>query len=164
VNRIESRKTVEVEAATFDDEMDRLGISSAAVVKIDIEGGEVEAVKGMRRSLAAKRLKVVILEFHDFQGNFQIPQEQAEGMLEQFQSTGYRGVFFDQNSFTEQEGRAGMRGEPLPLQDRTESARAYSWEARNALSKGRWLRPLQFLFRAAPPEADQSTNTPPSIG
>ncbi len=53
-----------VPAASVDDLADRLGLERVDVVKIDVEGAELDVIAGMRRVLAERR-PVVIAEMHD---------------------------------------------------------------------------------------------------
>lgn len=54
----------EVAVSALDDVVTELGLRTADVVKIDVEGGEVEVVAGMRRTLATAAPRVLV-EVHD---------------------------------------------------------------------------------------------------
>ncbi len=53
-----------VPAASVDDLVDRLGLARVDVVKIDVEGAELDVIAGMQRVLAGRR-PIVIAEMHD---------------------------------------------------------------------------------------------------
>lgn len=55
----EQRK-IEVEARTLDDELERLHIAHVDVIKMDIEGGEWEALRGMPQLLAQNNLSMIV--------------------------------------------------------------------------------------------------------
>lgn len=57
-------KTVAVPSLTLDDYFDGLGIHRVDLVKVDIEGGEVQALKGMFRGLMQKRYRILMVEEH----------------------------------------------------------------------------------------------------
>ena len=52
------------ETIALDDLLDRRGCASVDLTKIDIEGGEVDAIAGMAAGLAAHRYRFVLLECH----------------------------------------------------------------------------------------------------
>jgi FkbM family methyltransferase len=60
---------VEVPVAKLDDEMDRLGISSVDFIKMDIEGAEIEALKGCKKILESTCLNLAIASYHILDGN-----------------------------------------------------------------------------------------------
>jgi FkbM family methyltransferase len=53
-----------VRAARLDDLLDDLGVGVVDLVKMDIEGAEASALRGMRRGLAEGRYRRVLLELH----------------------------------------------------------------------------------------------------
>jgi len=64
-------REVKVRVVALDDEVPRVsGLTQVDVVKLDLEGGEAEALKGMRRTLAGAQL--LIFEVND-------PQLRAAG-------------------------------------------------------------------------------------
>jgi len=143
-----SGASILVEGVTLDEEMNRLGMPKIDFVKVDIEGGEVEAIKGMWRSLAERRIGALVMELHDFQGGrFHLTREQTEELLGVFQAAGYDGILVDPDDFSESEGRAWLQGAEPSFEHKSQPVSNYSREERNQRSNGRWLRPLQLLFR-----------------
>ena len=77
------------ETIALDDLLDARGWASVDLAKIDIEGGEVDAIAGMAAGLAAHRYRFVLLECH--------PElivragSTVEGCLEPFVRAGYHG-------------------------------------------------------------------------
>jgi FkbM family methyltransferase len=58
-----------VELVTLDGELARLGVAKVDFIKMDIEGAEVEALKGARQTLARQRVNLAIASYHDFEGH-----------------------------------------------------------------------------------------------
>jgi FkbM family methyltransferase len=54
----------EVTASPIDDVLDRAGIDQVDLLKMDIEGAEGRALTGLRRALADRRIKFLVLEVH----------------------------------------------------------------------------------------------------
>lgn len=57
-----------VEVVALDDELRRLGIDRLDFLKMDIEGAEIEAVKGARNVLMNNDVKVAIASYHEVDG------------------------------------------------------------------------------------------------
>jgi FkbM family methyltransferase len=53
-----------VSVATLDNELHRLGISKIDVLKMDIEGAEIQAIEGSRETLKANPVHVIIASYH----------------------------------------------------------------------------------------------------
>jgi FkbM family methyltransferase len=64
----ESNGIVEVPVVKLDDEMDRLGISKIDFIKMDIEGAEIEALKGCKKILNSNNLNLAIASYHILDG------------------------------------------------------------------------------------------------
>jgi FkbM family methyltransferase len=80
---------VVVEQRQLDDLLDELGIADVDVVKLDIEGAEVGALRGLARRLTSARPPVIVFEFADW-AEARIPG-QAPGEAQVFlMSLGYR--------------------------------------------------------------------------
>ena len=83
------RADFESRTAALDDLFGERGLSTIDLVKMDIEGGEVDAIEGMSVGLAARRYRFVLLECH--------PElivragSTIERCLEPFTRAGYRG-------------------------------------------------------------------------
>lgn len=56
--------TFEVAAQPLDDLLDKMGVGSVAMVKMDIEGAEELALRGMQDGLAEQRYRCILLEVH----------------------------------------------------------------------------------------------------
>jgi FkbM family methyltransferase len=61
-NRVGAADGDEIALAALDDELDRLGIASVDLWKLDVEGHELEALRGARRSLSAHRIRALYME------------------------------------------------------------------------------------------------------
>lgn len=70
---------VEVPVVKLDDEMDLLGIPKVDFIKMDIEGAEIEALKGCKRLLKSNRVNLAIASYHILDG---LPTcKRLEGLL-----------------------------------------------------------------------------------
>lgn len=82
--------TVEIEVDTLDNILEQLGIKKVNLVKMDVEGAEIEAVKGMRKILSKNGTRVVIASYHivDGQPTYKtiIPTMEAMGFSTKFDS------------------------------------------------------------------------------
>jgi FkbM family methyltransferase len=79
--------TIAVGAVALDDEVAALGIEHIDVLKMDIEGHEAEALKGMRACLASRRITHVFIELH----LSLLSAAELESVLSAFRDHGYRG-------------------------------------------------------------------------
>jgi len=59
--------SISVEADTLDDILEGLGIESVDFIKMDIEGSEIEAFKGMRRTLESD-VQLAVASYHPVEG------------------------------------------------------------------------------------------------
>ncbi len=78
---------IKVSIKRFDDLVDQLSIPSVDIIKMDIEGAEHEALRGMEQTL--RRFKpIIVLEVH----NHFLPQfnSSAEALLDWLKSLGYQ--------------------------------------------------------------------------
>jgi FkbM family methyltransferase len=98
----------ECESAALDGLLDAQGFGTVDLIKIDIEGGEVDAIRGMTDGLHRHRYKYVLLECH--------PAELAglgatiDQCLDPFTRAGYRGWRIDHSP--EMHRRAAMSAIP----------------------------------------------------
>lgn len=70
---------VEVPVVKLDDEMNRLGIQKVDFIKMDIEGAEIEALKGCKRLLESNCVNLAIASYHILDG---LPTcKRLEGLL-----------------------------------------------------------------------------------
>jgi FkbM family methyltransferase len=60
-------ESIRVEAAALDDILEELEIASVDFIKMDIEGSEIETLKGMKRTLAL-RVQLAIAAYHPVEG------------------------------------------------------------------------------------------------
>jgi FkbM family methyltransferase len=58
-------EVIEVKTITLDEHCDAYGISTVDLLKIDIEGHELFALRGARRMLSSKRVRAILLEVGD---------------------------------------------------------------------------------------------------
>jgi FkbM family methyltransferase len=61
-NRIGAPGGEAIPLVSLDDEMDRLGVASVDLWKLDVEGHELEALRGAARSLAGARIRAIYME------------------------------------------------------------------------------------------------------
>jgi FkbM family methyltransferase len=76
-----------VRTVALDDLLDALGIGSVDLVKIDIEGAEGLALRGMERGLRSGRYRKLLLELHPLQ--LSAWQTTPEQVLDQLRACGY---------------------------------------------------------------------------
>lgn len=58
----------EVDVVALDHELGRLGVDHVDFIKMDIEGAEIEAMKGARKILMGNDVKVAIASYHEVEG------------------------------------------------------------------------------------------------
>jgi FkbM family methyltransferase len=61
-NKINSQEGEAVDLVSLDDELGRLGIARVDLWKLDVEGYELEALRGAARSLEARRIRAIYME------------------------------------------------------------------------------------------------------
>jgi FkbM family methyltransferase len=88
----ETPSSVRVKIVSLDDPAAENDIANVSVIKMDIEGAEAGAIRGMRRLLARCR-PVIVCEWH--------PHRATEGYRETFDSVGYRCELLEPPSETE---------------------------------------------------------------
>lgn len=81
--------TVMLSQHTLDRLLDDMQIDSVAVVKLDVEGGELRALLGLSRRLSGPQPPVVVFEFTDW-AETRIQGQAAGGAQELLLSLGYR--------------------------------------------------------------------------
>lgn len=57
-----------IEVVKLDDELKKLGINKIDVLKMDIEGAEIEAIQGAIKTLRSNNVKVMIASYHMVEG------------------------------------------------------------------------------------------------
>jgi FkbM family methyltransferase len=60
-------ESIRVDAETLDSILERLGLGTANFIKMDIEGSEIEALKGMKKTLESN-VKMAIAAYHPVEG------------------------------------------------------------------------------------------------
>lgn len=123
-NRVGPR--FQIRTAALDDVLDERGIARVDLIKMDIEGGEMLALQGMQRGLAAHRYRRFLLELHNQPLREQGRDPQA--LLSSLLDYGYIGKIFD---------------------DSPELARMAAY--RDDMEPAVFLRPLGDLKRAVEP-------------
>ena len=58
----------EVDVVALDHELGRLGVDHVDFIKMDIEGAEIEAMKGAKKILMGNDVKVAIASYHEVEG------------------------------------------------------------------------------------------------
>jgi FkbM family methyltransferase len=90
----EDKKTCfQVTADCLDSILDRYRIDGIHLMKMDIEGGEAQALKGLRKGLATKKVKCLLLELHP--GRLTSLGDSAEAVIADLLAEGYRGFTID---------------------------------------------------------------------
>lgn len=83
-SHLNSKGDVEVPLVSLDNELARLGIKSIDLITMDIEGAEVEALKGARKVLTENKVNLAIGSYHEFEG-----QKTQGGVEEVLKEYGY---------------------------------------------------------------------------
>jgi FkbM family methyltransferase len=91
--------------AALDDLLDERGIVSVDLVKIDIEGGEADALAGMVRGMTRRRYRNVLLECHP--AELTALGVTLEECLAPFSRAGYRGWHIDHSPAMHRRAAAG---------------------------------------------------------
>src|SRR5207244_3775576 len=58
----------EIEVCSLDSELSKLGIQKIDVLKMDIEGAEIEAIQGAVKTLKSNKVNVMIASYHIING------------------------------------------------------------------------------------------------
>ena len=93
----ESRAAITVPTVALDDWLDQQKIASVALVKLDIEGAEILALRGMRRGLASGRYRALLVELHSHQLR-SFGSSSAE-VIELLKNAGYRLASWENDAF-----------------------------------------------------------------
>jgi hypothetical protein len=96
------RPPIPLRQVALDELLDDLGIDNVNVVKLDVEGSELEVLRGLTRKLAASRSPTVLFEFCDW------AEERIEG-----QQPGAAQGFLDSVYRTFRLGCRGGAGAPV---------------------------------------------------
>ena len=98
---------------SLDSVLDEQGIDSVDLMKMDIEGAEALAVKGMSKSLAKKKIKHLLLELH--------PQQLldlgscADAVIETLLVADYKGFTIDHSNLVTRRWAYGQESNPRSL-------------------------------------------------
>jgi FkbM family methyltransferase len=99
---------IEVEAATLDEEWDRLGQPDVSLIKIDVEGAEYDVLLGARRTLAHSRPAILTEWVTAHARNYQRPVEDIYDLVREL---GYQMYAVPQMARTD--SRATLRAQLL---------------------------------------------------
>lgn len=133
--------TVRVPTATLDEELEELAIDNLNMLKIDIQGGELAAIDGMKGALKRGTIDTILLELHDMQLN----HAECDHILNTLFEFGYDGKCYDQSEFSRAEAVGVMRMKAVPdLASKGRPARSYNYKARR--DSATYVKPLQFLL------------------
>jgi len=78
-------EVTEIEVDTLDNILEELGIDKVTLIKMDIEGAEIEALKGMDRVLSKDGVKLAIASYHKVEG-----QPTHKTIITMMQEKGFR--------------------------------------------------------------------------
>ena len=107
-----------VQSTTIDHYLDEEGIDTVALLKVDVEGYELAALRGARRSLERKRIRAIYFEYFE---KLLVRVAPPAELLALFDAVGYE-VCFCRAANLERHGRdlrtirKGLAGHGLPLQ------------------------------------------------
>lgn len=90
----QGRSTIEITTTTLDIFMTSRGLQSADLMKMDIEGAELQALKGAREVLAAKRIRQILLELHVGV----LGRENAQSVVDGLLAAGYHCAYVREDS------------------------------------------------------------------
>jgi len=110
--------TVTVRSRALDDLLDEAGVDRIAVLKMDIEGGEARAIRGLRRRLTARAIEAVALELHPF--HLRDLGTSAAAVIETLRGFGYHPWRIEHSRRTHRasaSGAASIRDLVVPLGD-----------------------------------------------
>ena len=82
-------ESIRVEADTLDNILEGLGIACVNFVKMDIEGSEIEALRGMKKTLVSD-LHLAIAAYHPIEGTFSYNM-----IMPQLEQCGFKAVYVD---------------------------------------------------------------------
>lgn len=68
-NQKNPEEKIKIDVATLDEALDELNIGKIDFIKMDIEGAEIEAVKGMQKILENSNCELAIASYHKIDGN-----------------------------------------------------------------------------------------------
>ncbi|HZV13649.1 MAG TPA: FkbM family methyltransferase [Candidatus Kapabacteria bacterium] len=88
-------QTLTIEAITLDDYLASEGVKKVDIVKMDIEGGELSALRGMKRLLGGENPPIVILEMFD--KAMQTAGYTSKDIISELQPYGYQPYQFLRN-------------------------------------------------------------------
>jgi FkbM family methyltransferase len=77
----------------LDDWLDERGLNRIALVKLDIEGAEALAIRGLARSFTAKRIQSLLLEIHP--ESLPTFGSSAQDVLDRLSAAGFRLAYWD---------------------------------------------------------------------
>ncbi|HEX8390710.1 MAG TPA: FkbM family methyltransferase [Longimicrobium sp.] len=109
----------EVPCAPLDDLLDAQGVGAVDLVKVDVEGAELWVLRGMRRGLAARRYRRVLVELHPW--TWDDRNAVVREMVEMMRESGYVGEMSDSAPAATRQalyGRAEAGG-PVPFDGRS---------------------------------------------
>lgn len=90
--KVDSSGKLSVQSSTVDFEIERLGLKHLDIVKMDIEGHETQAIKGMSNSLANHKIRNFLIELH----LAVISESELSEIINQFDSFGYKGQIINE--------------------------------------------------------------------
>jgi FkbM family methyltransferase len=104
---LDSRPGTCLPVVTLDSELGALGIRRVDFIKMDVEGAEIEAVKGAARTLASNDVSLAIASYHEVEG-----KPTALALEGWFASQGYNALTqfpAHPTTFASKSGKAGLK-------------------------------------------------------
>ena len=142
------KEKITVQTSTIDHEVERLKLEKIDMIKMDIQGGELGAIRGAKTALENGVIKNILLELHDMM----LTSDECHEIVETLLDAGLSGKAFAQDEIPDNVAVNTIRKNiPLDLSNYGVPAQDYNWnKRRNVNARGLptddYAKPLQFLL------------------
>ncbi len=139
---------ITVPTSTIDHEIERLNLATIDMIKMDIQGGELKAIRGAKNTLENGIIKNILLELHDMM----LTRDECHEIVDTLLDAGLSGKAFSQDEIPDSVAIDTIRKNiPLDLSKYGVPAQDYNWNKRrgvdgSGLSTDDYAKPLQFLL------------------